>query len=155
SEAVSAIRSAPAPRVPLRGQLRVAVVLVDFTDKPMTVPKQHFEDLFFSTGRTIPTGSVKEYYNEVTKGLVDIVGEVVGPLTLPHPISFYANNKSGLSDNTPNAQTMAFDAAQAADPLIDFTPFDNDGDGFVDAYVIVHSGRGAEETGNAQDIWSH
>jgi immune inhibitor A len=50
---------------------------------------------------------------------------------------------------------MALDAALAADPLIDFTPFDNDGDGFVDAYVIIHAGRGAEETGNGQDIWSH
>jgi len=154
AEAVSAIRSAPAPRVPLRGQLRVAVILVDFPDKAMAVTKQHIEDLFFSSGQ-IPTGSVKEYYQEVTKGLVDIVGDVVGPLTMPHPITYYANNKSGLADNPPNAQQLALDAAQAADPLIDFTPFDNDGDGFVDAYVIVHAGRGAEETGSSGDIWSH
>ena len=153
---LSLVRSAPAAaRVPLRGELRVAVVLVEFQDKKIGVTKKHIEDLFFSTGRQIPTGSVREYYEEVTKGLVQVNGEVVGPITLPHPIGFYANGQSGLGDAFPNARTMALDAAQAADPLLDFTSFDNDGDGFVDAYVIIHAGRGAEETGNSQDIWSH
>ena len=147
-------RSAPLQRAPLRGQLRVAVVMVDFTDKKMTTTHDHLDDLFFSTGK-IPTGSVAEFYREVTKGLVDIVGDVIGPITLPHPIGYYANGASGTGDVQPNAQAMAEDAAKAADPQIDFTPYDNDGDGFVDAFVVVHAGSGAEETGNANDIWSH
>jgi len=148
------IMSTPAERTPLRGQLRVAVVLVEFQDKKLQVNKNHIHDLFFSKGK-IPTGSVTEYYKEVTNSLVDIVGDVVGPIALPHPITYYANGQSGMGDNQPNAQTMALDAAKAADPSIDFTPYDNDGDGFVDAFVIVHAGQGAEETGSGQDIWSH
>jgi len=147
-------RSAPAARVPMKGELRVAVVMLDFQDKKSKVTNTHIQDLFFSTGK-IPTGSVTEYYREVTKGLVEIVGSVVGPITLPHPIGYYANGKSGLSDTAPNAATMAYDAAVEADKVLDFTQYDNDGDGFVDAYVIVHAGSGAEETGNANDIWSH
>jgi immune inhibitor A len=50
---------------------------------------------------------------------------------------------------------MAKDAAILANSDVDFKKYDNDGDGFVDAYVIVHAGRGAEETGNKNDIWSH
>ena len=50
---------------------------------------------------------------------------------------------------------MAYDAAVEADKLLDFTSYDNDGDGFVDAYVIVHAGSGAEQTGSSGDIWSH
>jgi immune inhibitor A len=38
---------------------------------------------------------------------------------------------------------------------VDFAPYDNDGNGFVDAFVVVHAGRGAEETGSPTDIWSH
>lgn len=148
------IRSAPPSRAVLRGQLRVAVVLVEFQDKKITRTKSQIEDLFFSTGK-VPTGSVAEYYREVTKGLVEIVGDVIGPITLPNPIGYYANGKSGLSDTTPNAQTMALDVAAEADNLLDFTPYDNDNDGFVDAYVIVHAGSGAEQTGSATDIWSH
>ena len=81
---LSIIRSAPVSRVPLRGQLRVAVVIVDFTDKKTTRTKTQIEDLFFSTGK-VPTGSVVEYYREVTKGLVEIVGDVVGPISSVAP----------------------------------------------------------------------
>ena len=73
---LSVIRSAAADRAPLQGTVRVIVVLVDFTDKHMTQTLQHFKDLFFSQGGA--QKSVREYYSEVTNGLVDIQGDVVG-----------------------------------------------------------------------------
>ena len=42
-----------------------------------------------------------------------------------------------------------------ANPHVNFAPYDNDGNGFVDAFIVVHAGRGAEETGNQNHIWSH
>jgi immune inhibitor A len=151
-----AIRSASLQRAPLRGVLRVAVVLVDFADQQFdsTHDAAHFEELFFSQG-AIATGSVREYFSEVTHGLIDIQGEVVGPLHLPRTLVAYANGESGTGDFRPNARTMARDAATAADPELNFTQYDNDGDGFVDAFVIVHAGPGAEVTGNPDHIWSH
>jgi len=71
------IRRAAATRAPLRGTVRVIIVLADFSDKPMTASADHFRDLFFSTGK-IPTGSVREYFTEVTHGLLTLDGEVVG-----------------------------------------------------------------------------
>src|SRR5918911_1358983 len=65
---LAVVRSAAADRAPLRGTVRVIVVLVDFSDKAMTQTTAHFEELFFSTG-VLPHGSVKEYYREVTNGL--------------------------------------------------------------------------------------
>ena len=149
-----AVRKASTSRVPLRGTLRVAVVLVEFPDKKMSASKKNFEDLFFSTG-VISTGSVNEYYKEVTNGLIDIEGEVAGPFLLPKKLSEYAHGESGTGNDQPNARTMAADAALKADPQIDFTNYDNDHDGYVDAFVVVHAGTGAEETGNPNDIWSH
>ena len=151
---MSVIRSAAAERSPLRGVLRVIVVLVDFSDKQMTQTQAHFRDLFFSTG-VIPTKSVREYYAEVTHGLIDIQGDVVGPFRMPLTIAQYAHNASGLSNALPNAQTMARDAAIASDPSVNFTPFDNDGNGFVDAFIVIHAGAGGEVTGDKNDIWSH
>src|SRR5215472_6012404 len=150
----SLIRSAAADRAPLRGVIRVIVVLVDFSDKQMTQTQAHYRDLFFSTG-VLPTKSVREYYTEVTHGLIDIQGEVVGPFRLPLTLAQYAHGGSGMGPTLPNAQTMARDAVLASDPSVDFTPYDNDGNGFVDAFIVIHAGRGAEETGNAGDIWSH
>jgi immune inhibitor A len=138
---------------PLRGTVRVIVVLVDFSDKPMTQTRQHFQDLFFSKGK--PQKSVREYYLDVTHGLIDLQGDVVGPLRLPQTIKTYAHGANGMSTATPNAQTMAFDAVTAADPTVDFTPFDNDGNGFVDAFIVIHAGPGGEVSGNNDDIWSH
>jgi immune inhibitor A len=150
------IAAAAAERAPLRGDLQVVVVLVDFDDRPMTQDAAHFQDLFFSTG-VVPHGSVSEYFQEVTGGLVRITGQVVGPVRLPQTLAFYANHNFGIGrpSGQPRANIMANDAAVAADPLVDFAPFDNDGNGFVDAFIVVHAGSGGEQTGDSGDIWSH
>lgn len=148
------VRSAAARRAPLSGVVRVIVVLVEFSDKSMTENQQHFEDLFFSEG-VMDNGSVKEYYAEATNNSIDIQGEVVGPYTLPLTLAEYANGASGTGTATPNARTMAKDAVIKANPDVDFSLYDNDGDGFVDAFIVIHAGSGAEETGDTDDIWSH
>jgi immune inhibitor A len=151
--APSVIRSAAAARAPLRGTLRVIVVLVDFSDKHMAQTQQHFRDLFFALGGA--KKSVRDYYREVTHGLIDIQGDVVGPFRLPQTLATYAHGASGMGLAKPNAQTMARDAALAANASIDFTPYDNDGNGFVDAFIAIHAGTGAETNSKPGDIWSH
>ncbi|NMM17818.1 MAG: M6 family metalloprotease domain-containing protein [Cellulomonas sp.] len=152
----SAIRDTAADRAPLRGTVNVAVVLVDFSDKVMTAATAHFDELFFSTG-ALPHGSVKEYYSEVTNGLVTLAGTVVGPYRMPQTLAWYANNGSGIGLNGTafRSPQLALDAANAANAAVDFTPYDNDGNGFVDAFIVVHAGQGAEVTGAKGDIWSH
>lgn len=148
------VKNAAAERAPLTGVVRVVVILVDFSDKPMKTAKSKFEDLFFSVGK-VATGSVREYFQEVTQNKITIQGEVVGPYRLPQTIAQYAHGDSGTGNALPNARTMARDAAIAANPAINFASYDNDKDGFVDAFIVIHAGSGGEETGNANDIWSH
>jgi immune inhibitor A len=150
------VRTAAAERDPLRGQVRVIVVLADFTDKRFEVDTSRFEQLFFSTGE-IPTGSVAEYYADVTGGLVTITGQVVGPFTMPQTLEWYANGNYGIGkpSGDPRANILAQDAVKAADPSVDLQPYDNDGNGYVDAIIVVHAGGGGEETGDPGDIWSH
>ncbi|MBL3670092.1 M6 family metalloprotease domain-containing protein [Streptomyces sp. M2CJ-2] len=150
------LRKAAAERAPLRGAVRVVAVLVDFPDKKMAASKEHFEKLFFSEGE-LPHGSVRDYFREVSHGLVDIVGEIIGPVRLPHELSWYANGNFGIGKPTgePRAQLMARDAAITADPLVNYAPYDNDGNGFVDAFMVIHPGSGGEATLDPGDIWSH
>lgn len=152
---LAVVRSAALERS-LRGSVRVVVVLVEFTDRKFD-PRHgaaHFNELFFSRG-ALPTGSVREYFDEVSRGDIDVVGEVVGPFTLPLTMAEYANGASGTGAQEPNARTMARHAAEMANSRVDFKPYDNDGNGFVDAFIVVHAGTGGETTGNAGDIWSH
>jgi immune inhibitor A len=150
------IRAAAAARAPLQGTVRVIVILVDYSDKVMAQSTAHFENLFFSTG-VLPHGSVKEYYAEATGGVVNIVGEVKGPYRLPQTLAWYANGNFGIGKptGTPRAHIMAQDAATAANAAVNFAPYDNDGNGFVDAFVVIHAGSGGEQSGNSGDIWSH
>ena len=94
-------RAGALARAPLRGTVRVLVTLVDFSDKPMTLPAAHFKDLFFSEGK-LPNGSVREYFTEVSGGKIKMTGEVVGPFRLTHPITTYAGGESGTENPAPN-----------------------------------------------------
>ncbi|KAF2201430.1 M6 metalloprotease [Delitschia confertaspora ATCC 74209] len=151
---VSHMTKAALERAPLRGSLKIAIVLVEFQDVKMAAGAiERFQDLFFSTGK-IPTGSVTEYYSEVSRGHISFTGEVVGPFTLSHDMGHYANGNFGRGWPEPNSQTMAAEALEAARGKLNFKPYDNDGNGYVDAFVVVHAGTGAETTLNTSDIWS-
>jgi immune inhibitor A len=114
---------------------------------------QHFQDLFFSTGKIL-TGSVTEYFSEVSANNISLTGEVVGPFRMPQTLREYTNGQSGTAGTTPNARTLAVDALAAARGSINFGPYDNDRNGYVDAFIVVHAGQGAEVTGCGDDLWS-
>jgi M6 family metalloprotease-like protein len=144
------------------------VILLEFTDHPadqVAHPSSAFDDLIFSTG-VIPTGSMKEYYEEVSYNQFTVNGQVTSWLTAPQTYAYYVGGNYGWGTAYPaNAQGMAYDACALVDPSIDFSLYDSDGpdgipnsgddDGYVDGLFIVHAGPGAEESGNVNDIWSH
>jgi len=41
------------------------------------------------------------------------------------------------------------------DPKISFKHYNNDGNRYIDTFVIMHLGAGAERTRKGNDIWSH
>lgn len=152
------------PRVQLKGTIRTLVLLVDFEDcqhDPTRTPHLYRQMLFGEPG-SFSTGSMREYYRQVsgydpdTDHGIDVTGEVYGWFRMPRPISFYAGENSGMRPGTAqNSQTMARDAVLAAMAEgVDFTGFDNLGTGTITALFIVHAGRGAEETGSKNDLWS-
>lgn len=126
-------------------------------EKPLTIladfepgPYQHiytrsqFYDLLFSEG-TYPTGSMKEYYFEVSYGNFTFSVELddITDWTLaPRSYDYYCNGQSGMGDWPQNSQGLLVDLATVLDPDIDFSRYDNDYDGYVDAIkIIVEGGR--------------
>lgn len=134
---------------------KAVVILADFSDNPGSTPPAHYDSLIFSEN-IFPTGSVRDFYHENSYGILDIQGEVTPVwVRLPEPYSYYTNGQYGMGRWPNNAQKMAYDAVIAADSLIDFSQYDLDGNGYVDAIIIIHAGPGAEATGDVNDIWSH
>jgi len=134
---------------------KAVVILADFSDNEGSTPPAHYDSLIFSEN-IYPTGSVRDFYHENSYGLFDIDGEVTPVwVRLPQPYTYYTNGEYGMGRWPNNAQRMAYDAVLAADSLIDFSQYDLDGDGYVDALIVIHAGPGAEATGDVDDIWSH
>jgi immune inhibitor A len=147
--------------VTVTGTRQALVLLVDFSDAPASQVQSHYSDMLFSLG-TYATGSMRDFYREASYGQLDVVGLVSGtggPTTgwyrAPHPKSYYTNGDFGFGTHPQNAQGLVEDIIALADPHVNFADYDNDGDGVVDALVVICAGTGAEQTGNVNDIWSH
>ncbi|MFQ6056645.1 MAG: M6 family metalloprotease domain-containing protein, partial [Methanosarcinales archaeon] len=139
------------------GTRNAIVILVEFTDNPadkITHTPVDYYNLLFSTG-TYPTGSMNDYYQEISYNNFSVNGTITQWYTAPQTYSYYTNGKYGFGSYPQNAQKLVEDAVILADPVIDFSNYDKDGNGFVDALFVIHAGPGAEETGNANDLWSH
>lgn len=144
-------------------RLRVLVILVDFSDNPADsgqvsgATAQDFYDVLFSRGNPLHR-SLTDFYLENSYGNLIIEGQVVGWYRMPLTYREYHGGQYGLQHTTPNAQTMVRDACIAADPDVDFSLYDNDGDGTVEGIFVIHAGPGAEEIsapGDTNHIWSH
>ena len=138
--------------------LRCLIILVDFTDMQHesgrhTEPAD-FDTLLFSQDQWEP-GSMTDYYWETSYGQAFLVGQVTQWYRMPQTYAYYVNGQRGFGSYPRNAQKLTEDAVLAADPDVDFSLYDNSGDGQVDALFIVHAGPGYEDTGNLNYIHSH
>ena len=94
------------------------------------------------------TGSVRDYFYDNSSQLFDPVFDVVGPVeidladTYPH--------------GTDNMASVVSAVINAADPLVDFSRYDTDGDGMVDMFYIIFAGGGSNFSGNDENfVWPH
>ena len=151
---------APGPLLQPGGTYRAIVLLVDFSDNIGQESKSLYEDLLFSLG-TYPTGSMRDYYKEVSYNQFEVIGDVNGTDTppnwyhMPQTYDYYVAGEYGRGTYPRNAQKLAEDAVVAADQYVDYTRYDNNQDGIVDSLFVIHAGPAAEATGDLNDIWSH
>ena len=127
---------------------------------------------------TNPTGTVTEMYLEQSFGNmvieIDVYGTYTSPLSEVAALDgdcWYGTDGGpilgrgivlgdtvvfdGLGLGGYGAKGMAIEAVPQADLDVDFSQYDQNGDGYVDFLMIVHSGPGAESTGNPCDVHSH
>ena len=105
-----------------------------------------------------PTGSIRDLYLENSYNQLQLNSSVHAWITLSQTEAYYANGQSG-------DQTLwegLREALTELDKTVDFSNFDSDGDGTIDAIAFLHSGYGAEWGGTDSDgagqndrIWSH
>lgn len=150
---LSKMRVQPKAMSNVIGEKKFLVVLFAFNDQAFEHSKREFENLFNQVNYTAnrATGSVTDYYHDVSGGRFSLQVDIVGPYTGDSSTAFYGNNPN----ESTGYQTFAEEAAAYAATQINFDDYDNDHDGHIDGMHIIFAGRGEEATGNAEYIWSH
>ncbi len=144
-------RKAPAPQrvgqtqVPTMGSPRVPIILVQYTDKKMSNPVSAFE-------RQYKTGpkSVLQYFTDQSNGQYTPQYDLYGIYDLPQNRATYGGNSGG---NDKGVALMVCDAIDKAGDDIDWSLYDNDGDGEADVCIVVYAGVGEAQSSVRNSVW--
>lgn len=143
-------KSGPKTMTNVIGNKKFLVILFAFNDKAFSHSKSEFKSLFnqvnYTTGGR--TGSVRDYYYDVSGGLFTLSVDVVGPYTGAYHTAYYGDSDQGY-------QYFAHEAVDSAAQDVDFSDYDNDNDGYIDGLHIIFAGYGEEAGAGSDCIWSH
>jgi len=150
---------------PVSGARKVLAIRVGFVDRALTVAESNTSSAFFGE-----TDSVKKYYDDQSKGALQIQSALGGTTVLTVNLDAGdangGNHPDGFIDTggviTEHQNEVAFlesVLAKAAMAGVDFASFDTNGDGRITpdelcVYLIV---AGYEESGSANtpSVWAH
>ena len=142
--------------MPVLGNRKALVVLMEFKDVHFSKKNIDFEQLFNEQGYSVDgaSGSVYDYYKYVSYGQLDLKCTVLGPFMAEHDMAYYGANW-GISSQDRNPYALFEEALSHITSQVNLSDFDLDNDGYVDNIHIIYAGYG-EESGGAYDaIWAH
>lgn len=141
---------------PIVGERRALVILMQYKDLRFKTTRKDFESLFneldYHKGNA--TGSVRDYYHFASQGQLDYVSDIYGPYTTKNNMSYYGGN-TVVGGNDSHAVELCIEAMKCLPDTIDYSQYDNDGDGLIDNVHIIYAGYGEEAGGSSSAIWAH
>ena len=142
----------------ITGNKKAIMILVNFSD--VKYKASHTNALFqkianeenYTEGKF--KGSMADYFKAQSRGKFELDFDVVGPVTVSKKQSYYGQNDSDDNDMYPGE--LVVEAVNLAKQQItDWTPYDWDGDGYVDQVYVVYAGKGEADGGAETTIWPH
>ena len=144
-----------APNLAPRG----LVILVNFSNSKFanTNNQAAMNELMNSDNYTYngATGSVRKFFSDQSDGQYKPDFEVIGPVTLTNNVAHYGGNDASGNDVLPGDMVVEACSIANATYGVDFTQYDNDGDGEVDFVYIIYAGKGEADGGAEETIWPH
>lgn len=145
-----------------QGDVRGIVILVEFQDVRFKSadPKSQFTDYMNKEGYNeyYNLGSIRDYFVKNSMGLFRPTFDVYGPVTISRNRNDYGTTSSGSDGRNYEGARSAL--MEALDSLIkkesiDYSKYDNDGDGEIDFTYMFYAGVGANNSGVVGAIWPH
>ena len=136
------------------------VILVQFTDIKFaneSTAQQDFTNLLNQEGYSVNggTGSARDFYSDNSHGVFKPVFDVYGPVTLDNNRAYYGENDSSGNDKKPEYAVKEGCQKVNSEFNVDFSQFDNDGDGEVDLVFMYYAGNGEADSDVEDSIWPH
>lgn len=100
-------------------------------------------------------GSVHDFYYQSSRGKLNLNFEVAGPYTVVNEVAYYGANTGAAGTDIRPREFVAEVCLAAVAAGVDFSPFDTDGDGYVDNVYVIFAGKGEAAGGAATTIWPH
>lgn len=140
------------------GKKKGLIILVQYKDKKFKYGhnQKMYNRIANETGYANSlgfVGSVKDYFLAQSNGQFELDFDVVGPYTLNHEYAYYGAPSGNSHDVRPC--DMVYDACRLADPVVNFTDYDWDGDGYVEQVYVLFAGLGQAAGGDENTIWPH
>jgi M6 family metalloprotease-like protein len=134
---------------PSTGERTLLCILMETPDVPFIRTVEEFDALFNQLNYTFEgaTGSVKDYYLENSYGQFDLTVDIVGPYTASNNMANYSSFEG--------ARNLITEGIHLASDDVDYSDYDNSGDGMVDGVYMIFAGYGQEAGGGNNTIWSH
>ena len=137
------------------------VILVNFADVKFTVPnpREAYDSLLNYEGYSKygALGSARDYFYASSMGQYDPTFHVYGPYDLPNNMKYYGEH--GPRGQDQRANEMVIDAVKLldedAEAGVDFSEYDQDGDGYVDFIFIYYAGYNEAESLIEETVWPH
>ena len=130
------------------------IILAQFSDISFqngSSRRQEFVDLITKKG----SNSVLDYLDDQFKGSYEF-NFTVGPVvTLSKEHSYYGKNEDDVAGKDLHPRELVEEACILSDPEVDFSRFDDDGDGIVDNVFVIVAGKSEAEGADADYIWPH
>ncbi|MCH7471559.1 M6 family metalloprotease domain-containing protein [bacterium] len=126
---------------PPTGTNKWIVIRTDFSNKAAiygTYDVDYFKDKLFNEGVDPP--SCNDYFQETSYGQLEITGDVSGGGGGGDGWYRADNTKEWYHASFGRARVLIREMVQDADPFVDFSDFDVDGDGYVDTLVLFYAG---------------
>ena len=126
--------------MPTRGTVKVFALLIRFSDYAPSVSAATYRSILFGDGQAgSPYDSLRNYYARSSYGRLDIRGDVLGWYNTgrPRPVADQSEHdvREGLI-----AQALDYYDARGHD----FSQYDNDGDGYIDYFLVAWAGPRGE-----------
>lgn len=133
--------------------MKLCITLMLYAFRMIVIPAQ-FQDRDFAIGTEELSSIVQEasdYFNDQYKGATEFLFELAPTVTLSHKMEYYGANYPDRRDVLLHEAIR--EACNLSDDHVDFSLYDNDGDGYVDNVFVLLAGTDEIESGIPESIW--